>query len=115
MKKLKMFICMAMAAALLCHTTMTVWAAVTHKEGCNNTTYTYAECGRLLDEPLVKQHMVVVLGEQKQCNVTAEIRMHEILCANSGCRVTMGDDEARMCIKEHSYCGAEAEDQLCKY
>lgn len=114
MKKVKMFICMAMAAALLSHTTTAVWAAVTHVEGCNNKTYTYAECGNYVSTAVVDGHTIRdVNGNTIVCQITAELRFHNMLCANSSCRVLMESNVVDECTRWHSG-GCATEYGVCK-
>lgn len=115
MKKIKMFMCVAMAAALLCHTTTTVWAAVTHKSGCNNTTETYAECGSYVSTAVIREHSVFdeSLDDYVNCYVQSKLYHHDLLCANSSCRVYMGTSEVRRCTEWHTCCNI-SRSNVCK-
>lgn len=106
---------MAMAAALLSHTTTAVWAAVTHVEGCNNTTHKYADCDRYVGTAVVKEHRVFseAYGTYVTCTVQGEIYTHNMLCANSSCRVLMESGVAKTCTRYHS-AGCDTERDVCK-
>lgn len=113
MKKLKMFVCIAMVMTMLWHSNSTVYA-VTHKAGCENEMYLII-CGNFVSNAGSGSHYVY----DKHCKCTAictrtlEIHLHAKVCSNSSCRAVYSMNMARPCIEKHSYCPAEM--GLCQY
>ena len=113
MKKIKMFMCMAMAAALLCHTTTTVLAA-SHVTGCGATSKLII-CNDYFGRVFQRVHTLYVTGNGSpvNCTVHEEKYYHTIKCANSACNVTLQTKHVRTCTDDHTYCPDET--GRCQY
>ena len=113
MKKVKMFIGLALAMALLCHSTSTVYA-VTHKEGCTTSSY-IVNCGQYVGTATMGPHNVYDTTNHYTviCSRSAERHLHTINCAYINCRVVLEANVQRVCKETHSYCGVLT--ALCQY
>ena len=115
MKKIKMFMCVAMAVTLLFHGTSTVYA-VTHVDGCRATVQTIL-CGAWVSNASAGTHTWTdsESGDKIVCTKTREIHLHTIKCANSSCGAIYATNAARACIEIHSCSICHTITGLCQY
>ena len=112
MKQVKKIVGLALAMALLCHSTSTVYA-VTHAADCM-TSSTIVVCGQQVATESIGGHLVRdEAGNNVMCTRTRIRRLHDIKCAYINCRVTLVEDEQRVCTVTHSYCNNET--GQCQY
>ena len=113
MKKVKMIIGLALAMALLCHSTSAVYA-VTHAADCQTSNYTVV-CGRQVKVESIGAHEIykVNTGSMVRCARTRVYCAHTINCANIDCGVVLESNVERVCRENHAYCGPIT--GLCQY
>lgn len=113
MKKLKMFVCIALAAALLWHNGGRVYAA-THAPGCGSRIEAVI-CGGFIENVPMGSHMLYITanGTEVRCCVTAEKHFHLIKCPNPKCNAVYESKAARTCIEKHQHCPDQT--GMCQY
>lgn len=107
MKKIKTFLCLAMAMALLWHSGSQIYAAA-HVVGCG-TTAEKVTCGAYFNNVFLYTHELykTSAGRPVNCTVRAEKHYHTIRCANKECNVILNNKHVRTCVNRHTYCPHE--------